>query len=93
MQSEQKASKKTTQDRIDELQAQLDAKNSYFDLYKTDLAKTKKAEEERARCQSTMEYDKVFQMYDEKIAGSTKYEHRTVQKPKKEPYNARVNNT
>lgn len=40
-----------------------------------------------------MEYDKVFQMYDEKIAGSTKYEHRTVQKPKKQPYNARVNNT
>ncbi len=74
------------------MQAQLDAKNSYFDLYKTDLAKTKKQEEERKRSESALSYDKVFAMYDEKIAGSTKYEHRTVQKPKREPDNARVSN-
>lgn len=28
-------------------------------------------------------YDKAFAQYDHKIAGSTKYEHRTVPKPQK----------
>lgn len=73
------------------MQAELDAKNSYFDLYKTDLAKTKKMEQEK-KTESALSYDKVFAMYDEKIAGSTKYEHRTVNKPKREPENARANN-
>ena len=40
-----------------------------------------------------MSYDKVFAMYDEKIAGSNKYEHRTVQKPKRDLENARSSNT
>ena len=69
--------------KINELQAKLDAKNSYYDLYKTDLAKTKKLEEERIKNASTLSYDKVFQMYDDKIAGSTKYEHRVIEKKKR----------
>ena len=60
----------------------MEAKNSYFELYKTDMGKTKAAEEEAKKEAKTFGYDKVFAMYDEKIAGSTKYEDRKV--PKKE---------
>jgi hypothetical protein len=41
------------------------------------MAKTRKMEQDQMK-QSGLSYDKVFAMYDEKIAGSTKYEHRTV---------------
>ena len=58
--SETKSQQSVTQLKINELQAQLDAKNSYYDLYKTDLAKTKKMEEERVKNASTLSYDKVF---------------------------------
>ena len=46
------------------------------------MAKTKAAEEEAKKEANTSGFDKVFAMYDEKIAGSTKYEDRKV--PKKE---------
>lgn len=46
------------------------------------MAKTRKAEADKAK-ESALSYDKVFAMYDEKIAGSTKYEDRTVQKQKR----------
>lgn len=41
------------------------------------MAKTRKAETDKAN-EKGLSYDKVFAMYDEKIAGSTKYEHRTI---------------
>ncbi len=44
------------------------------------MAKTKAADEEAKKEATTFGYDKVFAMYDEKIAGSTKYEDRRVQK-------------
>ena len=47
------------------------------------MAKTKKAEEEAKKESETFGYDKVFAMYDEKIAGSTKYEDRKVPKKQK----------
>jgi len=56
------------------------------------LTKTKKAEEERTRAQSTLGYDKVFAMYDDKIAGSNKYEHRTIEKSKRRYTNSRLEN-
>ena len=46
------------------------------------MAKTKAAEIEATKEANTYGFDKVFAMYDEKIAGSTKYEDRKV--PKKE---------
>ena len=46
------------------------------------MAKAKAAEEQEKKEATTFGYDKVFAMYDEKIAGSTKYEDRKV--PKKE---------
>ena len=64
------------------MEALLESKNSYFELYKTDMAKTKAAEIEAQKEANTYGFDKVFAMYDEKIAGSTKYEDRRV--PKKE---------
>ena len=47
------------------------------------MAKTKKAVDDMEREKNTYGYDKVFAHYDEKIAGSNKYEHRTVQKKPK----------
>ena len=44
------------------------------------MAKTKAADEEAKKEATTFGYDKVFAMYDEKIAGSTKYEDRRVPK-------------
>ena len=44
------------------------------------MAKTKKAANDSEVEKKTYGYDKVFAHYDEKIAGNTKYEHRTVQK-------------
>ena len=41
------------------------------------MAKTKKTETDKAS-EKALSYDKVFAMYDEKIAGSTKYEDRTI---------------
>lgn len=41
------------------------------------MAKTRKMEQDQTT-QSGLGFDKVFAMYDEKIAGSTKYEHRTI---------------
>ena len=81
-QTEEKAQRSITQKEIERLEALLEAKNSYFELYKTDMAKTKAAEEEAKKEANTYAFDKVFAMYDEKIAGSTKYEDRKV--PKKE---------
>ena len=48
------------------------------------MAKTKAAEAEAKKEANTSGFDKCFAMYDEKIAGSTKYEDRRV--PKKEKY-------
>ena len=42
------------------------------------MAKTKKAVDDIEKEKQTYGYDKVFAHYDEKIAGSTKYEDRTV---------------
>ena len=82
-QTEEKSQRSITQKEIERLEALLEQKNSYFELYKTDMAKTKKAEEEAKKESETFGYDKVFAMYDEKIAGSTKYEDRKVQKKPK----------
>lgn len=62
------------------MQAQLDAKNSYFELFKTDFAKTKEAEVKAKKEATTYGYDKVYAHYDDKIAGSTLYEHRKIPK-------------
>lgn len=72
--------KKGMQDQIDKLQTELDSKNSYFMLSKTDNAKTKMCETADMRAHNEFGYDKVFAHYDEKIAGSIKYENRTVDK-------------
>lgn len=42
------------------------------------MAKTKKTEETAKKEATTFGYDKVYAHYDEKIAGSTLYEHRKV---------------
>ena len=47
------------------------------------MARTKKAEEALVKESNTFAYDKVFAMYDHKIAGSTLYQDRTVAKKPK----------
>ena len=54
------------------------------------MAKTKAAEEEAKKETTTFGYDKVFAMYDEKVAGSTKYEDRKVHKSAKSVTNAKA---
>ena len=54
------------------------------------MAKTKSAEEEAKKEANTSGFDKVFAMYDEKIAGSTKYEDRMVPKKEKRTGNSKT---
>ena len=73
-----------TQKEIDRLQAEIDTKNSYFDSFKTDMARTKRASEAAQKEKTTFGFDKVFAQYDHKVGGSIKYEDRTV--PNKQKY-------
>lgn len=83
--SEGKSQADITQKEIERLQEQLESKNSYFGLMKTDMARTRKEEADKKAEETKYGYDKVFAHYDEKIAGSTKYEDRKVaRKPAKQ---------
>ena len=48
------------------------------------MTRTANKQKEQKRAESELSYDKAFQMYNEKLGGSSKYEHRTVEKPKKQ---------
>lgn len=47
------------------------------------MAKTKRLTQAAEEEKTSFAFDKVFAHYDDKIAGSTKYEHRTVSKVSK----------
>jgi hypothetical protein len=49
-------------------------------LSKTDNARQMNLEQADSKAKSDFGYDKVFAHYDDKVAGSTKYENRTVEK-------------
>lgn len=79
-QHEHREAKTETDKQIEKLEEQLLKKNSYFELFKTDLAKTKANDTATLLNSKPTGFDKVFAHYDEKIAGSTKYEDRVLPK-------------
>ena len=54
------------------------------------MTRTKKDQETWVADQKDFSYDRCFAMYDHKIAGSTLYEDRKVQKPKKNVTDAKA---
>merc|ERR1711957_29481 len=67
-----------TQRKIMDLQEQIDAKNTYLNSFKTEMAQTKRTAWDKDQQENKFAFDKVFAQYDHKIAGSIKYEDRTV---------------
>ena len=48
-----------------------------------DMTRTEHKKRDGDRCQTELAYDKTFQMYNEKLGGSSAYENRTIEKKKK----------
>lgn len=79
-QHEARDQKSETDKQIERLQNLLHKKNTYFDKFKTDEALLRIETEEANKEAKTFGYDKVFAHYDEKIAGSPRYEDRKLPK-------------
>ena len=89
MQRETKDAKASTQRKIDELQSEIDARNTYLNAFKTEMAKTKYAQWSERQDKENYAYDRVFAQYDHRFQPGDKYEHRVVQKRPRTTFNAK----